>query len=279
LGTDSYTRCLENLFAKTKAFNNEGITAYCITSAYQYPPLLFTGSVVKDIAFISEVIGCKAAISDHRCSYPTREELIRLASECRLARLVSGKPGVLHLHVGSGTDGIACIFDIVRATDIPALLFRPTHMARHPNQAVEFTRIGGYADFTAKPKLPADFRDVMREAANEYLTISSDSNGTMLIWDEKREHVAGTGIGKITNLYGMVRELITKYDVPVGNALSFITKNVAQALEMYPRKGAVKEKSDADLVLLDKDLNIDTVIAKGRVMMSEKNVLAKGMFE
>ena len=48
---------------------------------------------------------------------------------------------------------------------------------------------------------------------------------------------------------------------------------------LYPRKGAVAVGSDADLVLLDQDLEIDSVIAKGRCMMLEKELLVKGTFE
>jgi len=37
LGTDSLTRSLEDLYAKTHAFNAEGMTAFMLTGAYWYP--------------------------------------------------------------------------------------------------------------------------------------------------------------------------------------------------------------------------------------------------
>ena len=44
LGTDSRTRSVANVVAKAKALNEEGITAYCLTGAYEYPsPTLTTG--------------------------------------------------------------------------------------------------------------------------------------------------------------------------------------------------------------------------------------------
>ena len=89
LGTDSYTKSVENVLAKTKEFNADGITAYCLTGAYVYPPVTVTGSVSKDIVYIKEILGCKLAISDHRCSRPTKEELIRLASDIRMAGSMS----------------------------------------------------------------------------------------------------------------------------------------------------------------------------------------------
>lgn len=279
LGTDSITRSVENLVAKAKALTNEGITAYCLTSAYQYPPLTLTGSVMKDIVFVSEILGCKLAIADHRGSHPTREEIIRLVSDIRMAALVSGKPGVLHMHTGADPAGIEPIMDIVRTTDIPICHFRPTHMGRRLDQAAAFTRMGGYADITVGERTAAVFPGLLAEADPALLTLSSDANGSMPRWDEKREHIVGMGVGQIGDLYRTVRAMVTEEGVPLETALTFITKNVAQSLMLYPRKGALKVGSDADLVLLDQDLEIDSVIAKGRRMMADRELLVKGTFE
>ena len=279
LGTDSITRSVEGLVAKAKALTNEGVTAYCLTSAYQYPPLTLTGSVMKDIVFVSEILGCKLAIADHRGSHPTREEIIRLVSDIRMAALVSGKPGVLHMHTGADPAGIEPIMDIVRTTDIPICHFRPTHMGRRLDQAAAFTRMGGYADITVGERTAAAFPGLLAEADPALLTLSSDSNGSIPRWDEKREHIVGMGVGQIGDLYRTVRAMVTEEGVPLETAVTFITKNVAQSLMLYPRKGALQVGSDADLVLLDQDLEIDGVIAKGRRMMADRELLVKGTFE
>ena len=234
---------------------------------------------MKDIVFVSEILGCKLAIADHRGSHPTREEIIRLVSDIRMAALVSGKPGVLHMHTGADPAGIEPIMDIVRTTDIPICHFRPTHMGRRLDQAAAFTRMGGYADITADERTAAVFPGLLAEADPALLTLSSDANGSMPRWDEKREHIVGMGVGQIGDLYRTVRAMVTEEGVPLETALTFITKNVAQSLMLYPRKGALKVGSDADLVLLDQDLEIDSVIAKGRRMMADRELLVKGTFE
>ena len=47
LGTDAATRSVANLVAKTKALKSEGLTAFCLTGAYEYPSPTLTGSVKK----------------------------------------------------------------------------------------------------------------------------------------------------------------------------------------------------------------------------------------
>lgn len=279
LGTDSHTRSIENLLAKTKALKNEGITAYCLTGAYEYPSVTLTGSVAKDIVYIDEIIGCKLAISDHRCSRPTKEELIRLISDIRIAALVSGKVGELHLHVGGIGNTLKDIMEIVEEAEVPIKHFRPTHMDCHLEQAVEFMEMGGWADFTAEPDKAEDLYHVIQKAGIEKMTVSSDSNGSIPVWNEKRDAVVDVKVGGMEPLFEVIRNLIRDFGVDLETAIQLITSNVAKALEIYPTKGALLPGSDADIVLLDKDLNIDTVMAKGKLMMKHKNLLAKGTFE
>lgn len=92
LGTDGTTRSVANLVARTKAFREFGLTAYCLTGNYNYPSPTLTGSVMDDIVFVDEIIGVKIAISDHRSSNMTKESLIKLASDARVAGMLSGKP-------------------------------------------------------------------------------------------------------------------------------------------------------------------------------------------
>ena len=278
LGTDSYTKSVENLVSKTKALKNEGITAYCLTGAYVYPSVTLTGSVDKDIVYIDEILGCKLAVSDHRCSHPTKEELIRLVSDIRMASLIAGKPGVLHIHVGGVGNKLKDIMEIVREEGIPITHFRPTHMDCHLKEAMDFMEMGGWADFTAEPDKADELYDVICKSGIEHMTVSSDSNGSIPVWNDQKE-IVDVKVGGMKPLYQLIRNLIVDFDVPIETAIALITSNVAKALNLYPEKGALLPGSHGDLVLLDENLHVDTVMAKGKLMMRNKKLLAKGTFE
>jgi beta-aspartyl-dipeptidase (metallo-type) len=151
LGTDGITRSVENLVAKARALNEEGITAYALTSAYSYPPITITDSVEKDIVMIPPIIGVKVAVSDHRSSNPTGEELIKLATASRRAGLLSNTPGLMTIHMGSGKEGLKPIFYVLEHSDIPPKNILPTHILRTPKlieEGIQLVQLGGYIDLT-----------------------------------------------------------------------------------------------------------------------------------
>ena len=113
LGTDGVTRSVEDLIAKVKALNSEGISAYAMTGSYvsEYDNYRLSK---KDILFIDEILGVKLALSDHRSSHISFEEFLRLASEVRTAGMLSGKPGCMTLHMGDEADDLAYVMKAVK---------------------------------------------------------------------------------------------------------------------------------------------------------------------
>lgn len=269
LGTDGTTRSVANLVAKTKAFNEEGWTAYCLTGSYWYPTYTLTDSVTNDITFIQEIIGVKVAISDHRGSGITKEELIRLGHAARMGGMLSNKPGIVHLHTGSGAEELRKIIDIVKTTDLPVSVFRPTHLGRHIDQAVEFASLGGYIDFTAgtQHSYVAGILDtVLKLAPKDKVTLSSDGNGSLPRWNENKELI-GIAAGSITADHSVIRAMVNEYGYSYADAIKVLTENPARALNLYPYKGLLAEGSCADIILIDDHLNIDSVIANGKLFM------------
>ena len=282
LGTDGTTRSVESLVAKTKAFREQGLTCFCLTGAYEYPSPTVTGSVRRDIVLIEECIGVKIAICDHRSATITREELTRLASDAHQAGILSGKPGIVHLHTGSGKDQLNILFDVLEHSEVPISTFRPTHLAGKIDQAIRFANMGGFIDITCDPdnmeKRCAIIRRALEECPAGSVTLSTDGNGSMPVWNEKKEMI-GIGAGKISALHDTVRGLVRCENLPLEEAILPVTVNPAKALGLADKKGVLAPGADADILLLDDDLNIDTTIALGRVLLREGRMQVFCSFE
>ncbi|MEA4849697.1 MAG: beta-aspartyl-peptidase, partial [Clostridiaceae bacterium] len=147
LGTDGTTRHMASLLAKARGLEAEGISTYIYTGSYEVPTRTITGSVRNDLILIDKVLGCgEIAISDHRSAQPVKEDITKLAAESRVGGILSGKAGVLHLHVGDGKRKLGMLFEIIEETEIPITQFTPTHINRNPyllEDGVKFAKLGG----------------------------------------------------------------------------------------------------------------------------------------
>ncbi|HZK10329.1 MAG TPA: beta-aspartyl-peptidase [Clostridia bacterium] len=286
LGTDGSTRNIENLVAKAKALKEEGLSAYVHTGSYAYPPISLTGSPGKDILFVEEVLGVKIALSDHRSSSITNNELARLASEVRVAGMLSAKPGIVVVHMGEGKRGLEPILEILDSTDLPIKTFRPTHVNRNPQllkQALAFAKKGGNIDLTCGEKNELSTASVLRQAEKlmvprENITLSSDGYGSFSDYDQFG-NLSHIGVASVSILFKELRDLVLVEGFDLERALIFFTSNVAKALHLYPDKGCIKENSHADLLILDKDLALSSLIARGRLLLHKKELLVKGTYE
>ncbi len=280
LGTDVYTRNVENLLSKTKALNEEGITAYCLTGGYKYPSITLTDSVEKDLVFINEIIGLKLAISDHRSSQITYDELKRLASQVRLASMMSNKNGYIHLHLGRDQESINMIFKLIESTSLPISMFRPTHVNKIFDDAVKFANLGGMIDFTVNLKESAinQLIKALDLCPIENITISSDGNGSLPEWNDNQELI-GMKVSSSQNILTLVQELVNVKTLDTADVLSLCTKNAAKSIGMYPKKGSLQPHSDADLNIFNKDFSLVHVMAKGQWMIKDNIIQKYGIFE
>ena len=290
LGTDDVTRRPESLLAKAMALEKEGITAYILTGSYHLPPVTITGSVRKDIALIPHVLGVgEVALSDHRSSQPGFADIARLVAEARVGGMIGGKAGLVQFHMGSGQRGLDLLFRLVAETEIPIGQIFPTHSTRTPallEQCVRFAKMGGNVDITASCT-PFDGEIRAGEALRQFrsagvsidrITLSSDSNGSMPIFDENGT-LTGLTVGDIANLLNEFRRLVTEEDFSVPDVLKCFTLNPARRMGISNRKGSLEEGKDADLVVFDTDWNIDRVYCRGRLMVSGGMAVTKGTFE
>ena len=286
LGTDGTTRSVENLVAKAKALKEEGITVFAHTGSYEYPSITITGSIKRDICFIDEIIGVKLALSDHRAPNVSNLELQRVASDARVAGMLSGKAGIVVLHMGDGKKGLQPVREILEETEIPMKTIRPTHVNRREElliEAFDYAKAGGKIDLTCGMRddlTPGKCikRALAENVPCENITISSDGYGSWSKYDEAGNLIK-MGVSSVASLHNEFKYMVNELDFSMEDALAYVTSNVAKGLEVYPRKGCISEGSDADLLLLDENLDIDTVVANGRVMVENKEILVYGSYE
>ncbi|MFW6410008.1 MAG: beta-aspartyl-peptidase [Halanaerobiales bacterium] len=293
LGTDGTTRSMADLLGRARGLEEEGITAYIYTGSYQYPVRTLTGDIQDDIVLIDKIIGVgELALADHRSSQPTLKELSKAASAARVGGILSGKAGIVNIHMGDGERNLEILEEIADKTEIPLQQFLPTHLNRNSDifkNAIEYGNKGGLIDLTTSTtsrfikegerKCSHALKILLDEGvALENITFSSDGQGSLPDFDEDG-NFKGLQVGRVTSLYREVRDAVLKETLPLEKAVSVITSNPARSLELN-KKGRVKAGYDADLVLVKKDdLRIDTVIARGKKMLAGGEVVEKGTFE
>lgn len=278
LGTDDVCRNSKTLIAKAKQLEEQGITAYCYTGSYSVPVRTITDTIKEDVMLLDKVIGVgEIALSDHRSSQPTFDELALIAAEARVGGLLSNKAGLTHIHLGTGARRMNMLFDIVNKTEIPAKSIFPTHINRNDElfySGMEYMKMGGYIDLTTSTDpLNLEPGEVIASKGlkkvyelygdTNRITFSSDGQGSMPLFNEKKELI-NVGICSVKSLYEEVRKAILIEEVPIEKAIQVITSNVAELFN-FNKKGRIEEGRDADFVLVNNsDLNIEMVFARGK---------------
>ncbi len=294
LGTDDATRSTRELLRGVHALRAEGLSAWAWTGGYHLPPTTLTGSVRTDIACVEPVLGFgELAVSDHRSSQPTFDEVARLASECHVGGLMSGKAGVLHLHVGDGRRGLDLLRRILDETEVPPRTLHPTHVNRRRallEEAFALAPRGVTVDVTAFPPDfaggdgPDDEVSALDAVAAyldaglppERLTVSSDGGGCLPTFSRQGEllHMDFATSGALADLVA---------DWCAGGRdlaalLPALTSNPAGLLRL-PGKGRLAAGADADLVVLGSDHRPQHVMARGRWMVRDGRAVVRGTFE
>lgn len=293
LGTDGVCRDMKALLAKARALEEEGITSYIYCGSYEIPVNTITGGCRSDIMLIDKIIGVgEIAISDHRSSEPSFEDFIKVVAEARVGGMLSGKAGVVNVHMGDGERRFSYLTRLVTETDIPIKQVIPTHINRSVKvfeAGIEFAKLGGIVDMTTsydpehlkvdEVKASTGLRLLLdRGIPVEQIQFTSDGQGSLPIFNEKGEF-AGLGIGSTKSIHREIKDAIFKDRVRLEDAIKVVTSNVADNLKLN-NKGRIEAGKDADIIVADKDsLDISNLFAKGREMVSDGNIIVKGTFE
>ncbi|MHC4873949.1 MAG: N-acetylglucosamine-6-phosphate deacetylase [Planctomycetota bacterium] len=73
----------------------------------------------------------------------------------------------------------------------------------------------------------------------------------------------------ITPIDQMVRNLVNALDIPRHDALNMASATPAKMMGIFDRKGSIAKGKDADIILLDDDLNVKMTICRGEICFSE----------
>ena len=273
LGTDDTTRTIESLVAWTRELNAHGVTARCFTGGYHVPPRTLTGSVRGDLVWIDVIIGVgELAISDHRSSHPSVAELLRIASDAHVGGLITGKAGVLHLHLGDGPAGLEPIRRVISDGDLPPRVFHPSHVNRRKalfEESIAFAAAGSTIDITAFPLAEGEdawsapdalARYLESDAPAERVTVSSDGGGCLPVFTSDGA-VASYDVAAPAALLGALRDTVAA-GLDLATTLPAFTTNPARLLRLAG-KGELACGSAADFLVLEEDLNLHAAMYGG----------------
>jgi len=265
LGLDATTRTLTALLAKARGLTEEGITAFLYTGHYGIPPATFTGSIRNDLIVVREVIGVgEIAVSDHRAPQPDARELARVVIDAKAGGMLSGKAGVTHFHLGEDPDRLAPIRALLDEHRVEPDLLYAAHIHRTPEllgEAIELSRRGVWMDMDTAQDVAGPLRRWFDEGGDPgRLTLSSDADGNAP-W----------------RLHDQLRAALES-GLPLDRLLPLVTSNTAEVLKLKS-KGRLEPGRDADvLVLKPGSLEVVHVVANGRVLVRDGELLAREGF-
>jgi beta-aspartyl-dipeptidase (metallo-type) len=185
---------------------------------------------------------------------------------------MTGKAGILHLHLGDGPRGLDFVRRALDETELPPRVFNPTHVNRRKalfEEACALAERGSTIDVTAFPVAKDEDAWSAADALHRYhdaglppdrITVSSDGGGCLPVFDAQGELVS-LDYGRSHALIETIQQWLTAGGV-LEEVLPAFTSNVASLLRLK-NKGKVAVGADADLVVLDQQGRIRDLMARG----------------
>ena len=299
LGFDATSKSMAALVAKTKALREDGLSAYCLTGAtLEHPVPTLTGQIRTDIAFIDEIIGVgELSISELGYGYDSFGKGAQYVAEAAVAGLLAGrlsrKAGYCCLQVPPYLSQVLKpMFDVVEKTGIPITQFVPSHVNQtdgYMSDAIAWGKRGGWVDIGAnyspennyaRATLPHKAFTCLREAgvAVDRILLSSGGNGAPPKEEKGENKPKVANYMPMRTLHEVWCRIVREEGASLTEALAVVTSNVAKATGLHA-KGQIAAGKDADLLILDADLAVHTVIARGKCFVEGKRPVQRGMFD
>jgi len=299
LGFDATTKSMAALVAKTKGLREDGLSAYCLTGAtMEHPIPTLTGKIRTDIAFVNEIIGVgEISISELGYGYDSLGAGSQYVAEAAVAGLLAGrlsrKSGYLCLQVPPYLSQVLKpMFEIVARTGIPITQFVPSHVNQtdgYMADAIEWGKKGGWVDIGAnyspennyaRAWMPSKAFTELREKGVplDQILMSSDGNGAPPKEEKGENKPLVANYMPVRALHAAWRRIIQEEGASLEDALQIVTSNVAKATGLAS-KGQLAVGKDADLLILEGDLSIRSVIARGKTVVQQGKPVSRGMFD
>lgn len=289
-GMDTLTKNMESVLAKVYALESDGLSAYAFLGGGRRPYQTLTGSIRKDLFVIEKLVGVKVFLGESAASRYTNDELIDLASELEWSARTTSKACLLHAHLGETEDpAVQLLFTIKNSSAAPER-FQATHgnYTEHTMTAsLELARAGCVVDLNPllDPRAGVMAAIGVQEALPRLLqagidpamlTMSTDGNANVprLQPDGSR----GPYVKNLGSLWAAIAELVNDIGMKLEDVLPLVTSNPARVLHLG-EKGHVRTGADADLLVLDSNLQIVDVYAKGRRVVGDGAPLIESMYE
>ena len=224
-------------------------------------------------------------LSDPKSAQPPLTALLSIAADAHVSGLMTGKAGLVSLHLGDGPRGLSLVREALAVSELPPRVFHPTHCNRNRRlweEAKDIVSLGLTIDVTAFPKEGDE--PSAGEALAEWLlgglpparlTMSSDGGGCLPRFSPDGD-LLGMGVGDARGLLDALREA-TALGVPFQRALATCTANPA-ALFRLRQKGQLAPGLDADVTLLTPELTVWAVIPGWRWLVREGRAFVGVLF-
>ncbi len=123
------------------------------------------------------------------------------------------------------------------------------------------------------PQRIALITDAMRAAAMPAgeSVLGSIKNGLKVIVEDGVAKLPDRSAfaGSVATFDRLVRNMIKLADVPLLEAVQMATATPAAIMRIADKKGALVAGMDADIVIFDKDINVETTIIKGKIVFNK----------
>ena len=134
-----------------------------------------------------------------------------------------------------------------------------------------------YADEEIKPSAALRLLLEAGVPAN-HITFTSDACGSLPGFDPVTGELVKMETGLPASNLRELRDAVVEEHIPLEIALKVLTENPAKILKLK-QKGRIAAGYDADLVLLDGNLNLHSVFALGKQVVSNGILIKKGTYE